>query len=104
MGSVPPPRNTPSVRGAFDEETCCYLLHQLGHDVVHRCPFEHGVLEINRALVEEHSPSQVEIAEALSVLHEPFEDEGPEGDFWRSWRHAWRHRNVRGQRVQHGRH
>lgn len=39
--------------------------------------------------------------DVLSVLQELLEDDetanglGDDGDIWRSWRHSWRHRNVR---------
>jgi len=82
----------PSVRGAFDEESCRMYLHELGHEIVPRYPFAYGIQEIYRLLLGEYGRS--EIADVISVLHELLEDESYEGNIWRSWRHGWRHRNV----------
>jgi hypothetical protein len=83
------------VRGAFDEESCRMFLHEIGDDIVPRYPFAYGIQEIYEVLLGEYGRSQ--IADAISVFHELLEDESYEGNIWRSWRHAWRHRNVRTQ-------
>jgi hypothetical protein len=92
MDHTGPPRLRPGVRGAFDEETCRLHLHEIGDEIVPRFPFTYGIQEIYGILLSEYGLSQT--ADAISVLHELLEDESYEGNIWRSWRHAWRHRNV----------
>jgi hypothetical protein len=99
MDPVRPPRVRPGVRGAFDEETCRMRLHEIGDDMVHRYPPLYGIQKIYGILLSEYGRSQ--IADATSVFHELLEDESYEGHIWRSWRHAWNHRNVSAQPTRH---
>lgn len=85
-------RLRPGVRDAFDEETCRMRLHEIGDQIVPRYPFNAGMQEIYAILLGEYG--KVNVADAISVLHELLEDESYEGNIWRSWRHGWRHRNV----------
>lgn len=84
---------------AFDEESCRSFLHQVGEDVVPFFPFSFGIEKVYALLFDRYGKPQ--IADAVSVLHELLEDEnnangvGDDGDIWRSWRHHWRHRDVR---------
>lgn len=99
MDPVGPPRLRPGVRGAFDEETCRMRLHEIGDDMVHRYPPLYGIQKIYGILLSEYGRSQ--IADAISVFHDLLEDESYEGHIWRSWRHAWNHRNVSAQPTRY---
>ena len=83
----------------FDEESCRFFLREVGERLVPFYPFSVGIEEVYSLLLERYGRPQ--IADSLSVLHELLEDEGnatgagDDGDIWRSWRHSWRHRNVR---------
>jgi hypothetical protein len=85
--------------GVFDEETCRYFLREIGAQIVPFYPFSFGIDEVYTLLLERYGEDWV--ADALSVLHELMEADdnagglGDDGDIWRSWRHSWRHRNVR---------
>ena len=92
MDNIKAPSLLPGVRGSFDEETCRLRLHEIGGEIVPSYPFAYGIQEIYRILLGEYGRSQ--IADAISVLYELLQDESYEGNIWRSWRHAWRHRNV----------
>ena len=84
--------------GAFDEETCRFLLRELGESIVPYYPFFYGIEQVYKCLLARYGENHV--ADAMSVLHELLEDDfvgigfGDEGDPWRSWRYDWRHRNV----------
>lgn len=89
----------PACLGTFDEESCRFFLRELGQRTVQFYPFSVGMEEVYVHIVDEYEFAGA--ADALSVLHELLEDDctsagiGDDGDIWRSWRHAWRHRNVR---------
>lgn len=83
----------------FDEESCRFFLRECGEQIVPFYPFEAGIDEVYNLLLEQYTVE--EMSDVLSVLHELLEDDdnasglGDDGDIWRSWRHAWRRRNVR---------
>ena len=85
--------------GCFDEESCRYFLREVGSKVVPFYPFTFGMEEVYSLIVEEYGLAG--IPDATSVLQDLLENErtagglGDDGDIWRSWRHSWRHRNVR---------
>lgn len=85
--------------GCFDEESCRYFLREVGSKVVPFYPFTFGMEEVYSLIIEEYGLAG--IPDATSVLQDLLENErtagglGDDGDIWRSWRHSWRHRNVR---------
>lgn len=89
----------PECLGIFDEESCRYFLRELGQRIVQFYPFSVGIEEVYSQIVDEYGLEGA--PDAISVLQELLEDDntaagsGDDGDIWRSWRHNWRHRNVR---------
>jgi hypothetical protein len=85
--------------GCFDEESCRYFLREVGARVVPNYPFSFGMEEVYSLIIESYGYEGV--PDVTSVLEELLEDDdtatgvGDDGDIWRSWRHYWRHRNVR---------
>jgi len=89
----------PECLGAFDEESCRFFLRELGQRIVQFYPFSVGIEEVYSQIVSKYGFYGA--PDAMSVLQELLEDDsnaagvGDDGDIWRSWRHNWRHRNVR---------
>ena len=89
----------PESLGAFDEESCRFFLRELGQRLVQFYPFSVGMEEVLTQIVNRYGFHGA--PDAMSVLQELLEDDstaagvGDDGDIWRSWRHNWRHRNVR---------
>jgi hypothetical protein len=85
--------------GSFDEESCRFFLREVGERVVQCYPFSFGMEEVYSLILERYGYAG--LPDATSVLQDLLEDEGTaggfgdDGDIWRSWRHSWRHRNVR---------
>lgn len=85
--------------GMFDEESCRYFLHEVGSRLVPRYPFSFGIEEVYGILLDTYGFDGT--PDVTSLLQELLEDKqnadglGDDGDVWRSWRHGWRHRNVR---------
>lgn len=90
--------------GCFDEESCRYFLREVGTRVVPFYPFSFGMEEVYSLILEKYGYAG--IPDATSVLQDLLENEedaggfGDDGDIWRSWRHSWRHRNVRRSHPQ----
>ena len=88
----------PECLGIFDEESARFFLRDLGQKVVQFYPFSVGMDEVFAQIVDRYGHEGS--ADVISVLQELLEDDhtatgfGDDGDIWRSWRHAWRHRNV----------
>ena len=82
----------------FDEETCRDFLYELGLTIPQTRVFEEGIQEVFQQVALRFGP--VRVADCLSLFYDLLEDEsfaegrGDEGDIWRSWRHAWKYRNV----------
>jgi len=89
----------PECLGTFDEESCRFFLRELGQRIVQFYPFSVGIEEVHSQIVNGYGFHGA--PDAMSVLQELLEDDstaagvGDDGDIWRSWRHNWRHRNVR---------
>ena len=86
-------------KDCFDEESCRFFLREVGARVVPNYPFSYGMEEVHSLIIEQYGYEG--IPDVTSVLQELLEEDdaatgiGDDGDIWRSWRHNWRHRNVR---------